>query len=81
MNFRKTWPIIAIAIFLLVSGFGYYLTLDASTGAVSLVPATQTDQMPLVDDRLMVTARQLSALAETAGEAGAGAGVIPTRRP
>ena len=68
MRLRKRWPIFLITIFLFASVGGYYFTREANPTGVSTVPAPEQPQQPLVDDALLVTARNLSALADTAGE-------------
>ena len=61
-------PTAAAAVLLLVSLALFLGTRSAGLGPSAATPAVRNDPAPLVDDRLLQTARQLSALADTSAE-------------
>jgi small-conductance mechanosensitive channel len=63
----KNLPAVALGILLIVSGVGYYVTRDGATPP----PATKSaSSSSLMDQRLLQTARAMSAAAETSDERG-----------
>lgn len=65
MKLRSDLPTIGVALLLLTSVAAYFATRDLGTGPAT-APASR--QNPLVDDRLVETARRLSAVADTVEE-------------
>ena len=65
MKLRSDLPTIGVALFLLTSVAAYFATRDLGTGPAT-APASR--QNPLVDDRMVETARRLSAVADTVEE-------------
>ena len=65
MKLRSDLPTIGVALLLLTSVAAYFATRDLGTGPAT-APASR--QNPLVDDRMVETARRLSAVADTVAE-------------
>jgi len=65
MKLRSDLPTIGVALLLLTSVAAYFATRDSGTGPAT-TPASRRN--PLVDDRLVETARRLSAVADTVEE-------------
>jgi small-conductance mechanosensitive channel len=65
MKLRSDLPTIGVALLLLTSVAAYFATRDLGTGPAT-APASR--QNPLVDDRMVETARRLSAVADTVEE-------------
>ena len=65
MKLRSDLPTIGVALLLLTSVAAYFATRDSGTGPAT-TPASR--QYPLVDDRMVETARRLSAVADTVEE-------------
>lgn len=65
MKLRSDLPTIGVALLLLTSVAAYFATRDLGTGPAT-APAFR--QNPLVDDRMVETARRLSAVADTVEE-------------
>ena len=65
MKLRSDLPTIGVALLLLTSVAAYFATRDSGTGPAT-IPASRRN--PLVDDRLVETARRLSAVADTVEE-------------
>ena len=65
MKLRSNLPTIGVALLLLTSVAAYFATRDSGTGPAT-TPASRRN--PLVDDRLVETARRLSAVADTVEE-------------
>ena len=65
MKLRSDLPTILVALLLLASVAAYFATRDSGTGPAT-TPASRRN--PLVDDRLVETARRLSAVADTVEE-------------
>ena len=65
MKLRSDLPTIGVALLLLTSVAAYFATRDSGTGPAT-TPASR--QNPLVDDRMVETARRLSAVADTVEE-------------
>ena len=66
MKLRSDLPTIGVALLLLGSVAAYFATRDSDTRPATTTPASR--QNPLVDDRMVQTARRLSALADTVEE-------------
>ena len=65
MKLRSDLPTMVVALLLLTSVAAYFATRDSGTGPAT-TPASR--QYPLVDDRMVETARRLSAAADTVEE-------------
>src|SRR6476646_8733440 len=70
MKRLKNLPALLLAVLLLASGVGYYLTRDADPARVAPKAPNSATQPSLMDQRLLQTARQMSSLAETPEERG-----------
>lgn len=66
MKLRSDLPTIGVALLLLGSLAAYFATRDSGTRPATTTPASR--QNPFVDDRMVETARRLSALADTVEE-------------
>ena len=66
MKLRSDLPTVGAAFLLLGSLAAYFATRDSGTRPGTTTPASR--QNPLVDDRMLQTARRLSALADTVEE-------------
>src|SRR3954454_7939660 len=70
MKRLKNLPALLLGLLLLGSLVGYYLTRDADTARIAPKTTASTTQQSLMDQRLLQTARQMAAMAETPEERG-----------
>jgi len=70
MKRLKNLPALLLAVLLLGSGVGYYLTRDADTAHPAPKAPAAATQPSLMDQRLLQTARQMAGVAETPEERG-----------
>jgi hypothetical protein len=68
MKLLKNLPAFAVTVLLVACGMGIYLTRELPPSPVAIKKPAANNQAPLVDDRLLQTARQMSSIAETADE-------------
>jgi len=68
MKLFKNLAALVVAALLAACVVGIYLTREAPSSRVAVKKPAANNQAPLVDDRLLQTARQMSSIAETADE-------------
>ena len=68
MKLFKNLAVLAVTAVLAACVIGVYVTRDVTTSRVPAKKPAANNQTPLVDDRLLQTARQMSSIAETSDE-------------